>query len=262
MDLALVARVLWRFRFVVLGGAVLAVCLAALAMFKVGFDGGKPSFTYREAEVWRTDATLFVTQDGFPWGRIRVGEAELDPNDSGAQFGDPGRFSDLAIVYSELAASDAVRGIMRKDGPINGAIQAEPLTSDDGDGLPLVGLSALSDTPESSLTLIRRQIKAFSQYIVDEQSRNGIPQNDRVKVQALAEPKDAVLELARKKTRPLAIFMAVMLMTVGLAFALENLRPQPSSQDDFAGCRPTTSATACSRSPQSAYADLPARRSV
>src|SRR5688572_1555834 len=192
MDLALVARVLWRFRFVVLGGTVLAVCLAALAMFKVGFDRGKPTFTYRAAEVWRTDATLFVTQDGFPWGRIRVGEAELDPTAKGAQFGEPSRFADLAIVYSELAASDAVRARMRKEGPIDGAIQAEPLTSDDGDGLPLVGVSALSDSPESSLTLIRRQIKAFSDYIVDEQSRNGIPDEERVKVQALAEPKDAV----------------------------------------------------------------------
>ena len=71
MDLQLYARVLWRFRFVVAVGTALAIGLAFMSYYKVSFSDGV-SVTYREGEVWRSDATLFVTQPGFPWGRLGV----------------------------------------------------------------------------------------------------------------------------------------------------------------------------------------------
>jgi hypothetical protein len=228
MDLALYVRVLWRYRLIVVAGTLLAIALMVFSMFKVSFADGMPTLTYREAETWRSDATLFVTQEGFPWGRIQVGEAAVSLDRNGEptapRFGDPERFADLAIVYSELAQSDAVRDLMLEDGPIRGEIMAEPMTSDDGDGLPLLGVTALADSADAAVELNRRQIAAFRDFIASEQASSDIPRDERVEVRALAQPVNAVLEVPRKKTRPLAIFMAVMILTIGLAFVLENLR--------------------------------------
>lgn len=229
MDLQLYFRVLWRFRLIVAIGFLLAVLLMIYSMFNVSFDGG-PKLTYREAETWRSDSTLFVTQEGFPWGRLQVGESAVsldrNGNPTAPRFATPDRFADLAIVYSELAQSDAIRHSMLKDGPIEGAILAEPMTSDDGDGLPLVGVTALAATAQGAVDLNRRQIEAFEKFIAAEQQRNKIPPDERVQVTALAEPANAVLETPRKKTRPIAIFMAVLIATLGLAFVLENMRPR------------------------------------
>lgn len=57
MDLSLHLRVLWRFKIVLAVGLFVAVFLALLA-------GTKAS-----ARTWKSEATLFVTQPGFPWGR-------------------------------------------------------------------------------------------------------------------------------------------------------------------------------------------------
>jgi len=230
MDLHLYFRVLWRFRLIVVIGFLLAVALMVFSMFSVSFAGGSPSLTYREAETWRSDATLFVTQEGFPWGRIRVGEAAVSIDRQGdptePKFATPDRFADLAVVYSEIAQSDAIRKIMLDDGPIQGEIQSESMTSDDGDGLPMFGITALADSAAGAVALSRRQIDAFQSYIADEQARNDIPADQKVDVMALAQPRNAVLEVPRKKTRPLAIFLAVMIATLGLAFVLENMRPR------------------------------------
>jgi hypothetical protein len=234
MDLQLYARVLWRFRLLVAAGVVVAIGLSLNSYFKIGFSGGSPSLSPREAEVWRSDATIFVTQPGFPWGRIVVFEEE-DPAAAGeqptrptdrARFGDPDRFADLATLYSYLAQSDAVRRIIERDGDVNGQIMAEPIASEDGDGLPLVGISAMAESAASAQQLAQRQIAAFGKYLEQEQVRSDIPENDRVVIDVVDRPRGAELEVPRKKTEPIAIFLAVMIATLGAAFVLENVRPR------------------------------------
>jgi hypothetical protein len=228
MDLGLYARVLWRFRIIVGVGVLLAIVLAVLTMYRPIFDGGAPTLQYRDSEVWRSDATLFVTQQGFPWGRISIAELGLgqDGQPTVPRYGDPDRFAELAVVYAELAQSDVVRRLLEKDGSVDGQILAEPLTNEDGDGLPLIGISALASRPSAAQRLAERQIAAFQSFIASEQRRNGIAEKDRVVVEPLAKPAQAQLETPRKKTRPLAILLATLMATIGVAFVLENLRPR------------------------------------
>jgi hypothetical protein len=221
MDLQLYARVLWRFRRVVVVGFVLAVGLSFLSYFKVDLAGGSPNITHRESEVWRSDGTLFVTQPGFPWGRIAIFERPKMPT-----FGDPDRFTDLATLYSYLAQSDAVRQIMAEEAPVKGEILAEPITSSEGDGLPLVGITAMASSAEAAVELAGRQVEAFSRYLDLEQARSDIPKDARVVIEQVEQPRAAALEVPRKKTGPIAIFLAAMMATLGIAFVLENLRPQ------------------------------------
>jgi hypothetical protein len=232
MDLQLYARVLWRFRFVVAIGTALAIGLAFMSYYKVSFSDGV-SVTYREGEVWRSDATLFVTQPGFPWGRLGVGSTDLSATEGAAQaqtpdgvrFADPDRFVDLAMLYSYLAESDGVRRLMEKDAPLNGQIMAEPVASDEGDGLPLVGISATAASANGAVNLAKRQIDAFTKYIEQQQQVSDTPKNDRVVIERVDGPRAAQLEVPRKKTEPIAIFLAAKIVTLASAFVMENLRP-------------------------------------
>src|SRR5436190_10665171 len=105
MDIALYMRVMWRFRRLMVTGLILAFALAFLSYVKVS-PGGHPTMTYRSDEQWISYSTLFVTQQGFPWGRSVISSSS--PGETPAQkaqardaeqFADPGRFASLAVLY-------------------------------------------------------------------------------------------------------------------------------------------------------------------
>jgi hypothetical protein len=230
VDLQLILRVLWRFRLLVGVGCVLAVLLAAFSYMKL------PSLEPRQDEQWESLSTLFVTSKGFPWGSIGTGspdEGEVSPgeeeNTATPNELDPVHLTGLAALYVRLATTDPVLDLMRKQGPIDGELAAFPVNSDDtgrGAVLPMVTLSAMSSTPEKAQGLASRHAKAFVQYLNAEQKQSGIPADEQVQVQVIRKPAGAELPTPRKKTRPMVVFVAVMIAVIGLAFALENLRPR------------------------------------
>jgi hypothetical protein len=191
VDLGLFFRVLWRFRFLVALGLVMAFTLTILSVARVDFRGGSPELVYRQKEQWQSYTTLIISPRGFPYGRTG-----FSPND------DPSRYGTLATIYSNLAQSDAVRRIMARDWKIRGgSIVAQPI---------LASANNSSAPP----------------FLHSEQSTNGIPEGKRVVVSEIKRATPAVLLKGRSKTTPIAVFLAVMIVCVGLAFMLENLRPR------------------------------------
>ena len=230
MDLRLYLSVLWRFRLLVAAGTVLAVALAILSVASVTFDGGRPRLDYREPLIYQSTTTLFVTEEGFPWGRTVVGQDALMFDRDGRitptkPSASPGRFADLAVLYAQLATSDPVRALMARRGPISGAVTATPVASEDGT-LPLISLAAAAPTPNAAVTTADRAAKALLQFIRREQVRNGIDPEDRVVVTVIQRPTPATVLVPRKLTRPVFLFLAVMTAVLGLAFVLENIRPR------------------------------------
>ena len=73
MDLKLHLGVLWRFKFLIAAGLVLAVVLAVLSVMRVSFQGTTPTLTWRGVEIWTSNETLLVTQSGFPIGQSEPG---------------------------------------------------------------------------------------------------------------------------------------------------------------------------------------------
>jgi hypothetical protein len=63
-------------------------------------------------------------------------------------------------------------------------------------------------------------------YVTNQQATSDVPKSQRVLLQVLNEPTPAVLVKARSKTRPVAAFLATLLMAIGLVFLLENVRPR------------------------------------
>jgi hypothetical protein len=231
MDFRLYARILGRFKVLVAVGFAVAVLAATLTMFSVGAGG----ISYRDPELWSTKARLGVTQHGFPWGRLYA-EVPIDPNDPQAEsrnpsddvpIANPARFNDLAVLYAQLASSDAVRALMRKDGPVVGVIGAQAVRdADSGIMLPLIDLTAISTSPRGASVLATRAIKALETYLEAEQVANNVPTSDRAVLQLVVRPSHAEVFQPRSKTLAVVVFLAIMLATVGLAFLLENLRPR------------------------------------
>jgi hypothetical protein len=234
VDLALYIRVLWRFRALVLGGFLLAFCLAVLSYGRPTLHGG---FAYSQHEQWQSEAVILVTQPRFPEGRSTQEYVPADPKKGlpAVPVGDPGRLSALALLYSQFANSDPVHNLVRQAGPVNGSIIASPYTPPNappGTLLPLISIAGTADSPAHAVNLARRGLDAFTEFITNEQTAAGIPAEQRVVLQVLKQPEDATLVLGRKKTLPVIVFLAVMIAAVGLAFILENLRPRIRRVDD------------------------------
>lgn len=223
MDFALYLRVLWRFRLLVLLGLMLALILAILSVVRVTGDG----LSYRQTEMWSSTTRLLVTQAGFPEGRL-YGQTATPSDDADGPVVDPGRFNNLAVLYSELAVSDAVRMLMRREGPIRGRFIANPVIAG-GEfrvQLPMIDITALSSTPLAAIQLAQRNASALKTYIAIEQRASNVPVADRAVIVPVVRPTQAELFQPRSKTMAIVVFLAVMFVTVGLAFLLENLRPR------------------------------------
>jgi hypothetical protein len=222
MDLQLMMRVLWRFKILVILGLISAVGLSGLSVFKVHLDDGKPKLEYRKKQEWSASATLFITQRGFPWGRSPSNPAY-----------DPTRLAELSTVYANLAASDAVRAMVKRSGPFDEKLDsidatAVPAAPGSDVTLPLVMVTGMSWTPARAAALAERAETAFRRFIARQQSENEIPPDQRVIVSEVKAPaaEKADLLKGRSKSIPMVVFVSVMIAVCGLAFMLENLRPR------------------------------------
>ncbi len=241
MDLHVYLSVLKRFRVVVIVGIALAALLALSSYYTIGRNG----LTHREGQTWESSATISVDpKNYFLYGRSISPETaqalesgaggeyrrrsgvykNLDP----AEFADAGSLTSTAIIYLKLATSDDVikRILADGEGPLGGTVQTFPVLAGGETPVPMIIFDAIAPTPGAAVSLARRHVAAFKDYVTDEQNKSGIPQDERVVVNTLNAPQSATLLEARKKTRPILIFLTGLVAVLGLAFVLENLRPR------------------------------------
>jgi hypothetical protein len=219
MDIELYGRVIWRHKFVVIVGLLLAISLAVLSYVRIGSGG---TITYRDAETWVSYETVSVTQPGFVEGRL-------------SQTGtDPSRLTLLAVLYSKYVDADGVRKRIWPNGAHNESIEAAPVSMFQGSSassstaLPLISIAAFSENAAKSQQLAARTTDALTKYIEDRQNAARVPTTQRVELQPVkrALSNAPVLWQGRTKALPIVIFLTAMIAAIGLAFILENLNPQ------------------------------------
>jgi capsular polysaccharide biosynthesis protein len=224
MDLNDYIHVLWRFKIIVVAGFVLAVVLAV-----VSFANTSPTY--------QSTTQLLVTQQGFPWGRSVIpiaptpGETTTPQSNQGSgsssslQFADPSRFTSLAALYAQLLNSDVVQSRLLRKLPQGSLLTAEASTDPaTNTPLPIVNVIGLAHSPKEASRITQIGTSLFKSYIARQQSGAHIQSNQRVLLEPVST--QVKIESGRKKTIPIVAFFTVMLMTVGLAFILENLRPR------------------------------------
>jgi hypothetical protein len=230
MELRTHLEVLWRFRLIVAAGLVVGLVLAASAVFT-------PSGDFRQKLVYSSGSTIYVTQPGFPEGRILAeipdGIASSDGGSAstsaaGKFFADPSRFSSLALLYSYLLTSDELE--RRMGGlPGNAEIIAEPVVNGTGSRattLPLIAISVLAPSPRDAKRFNQVAIESLRAYVAEKQRANDVPDKDRVRLDVLSPPGEAEVAVGRSYTGAIVLFMLATLLAVGLAYVLENLRPR------------------------------------
>jgi hypothetical protein len=233
VDLRLYGRVLWRFRLIVFAGSLLALMLTVVSVARVSFKDGRPSITYREQQTWQSTARIFITQGGFPLVRsvytkvIPVGRQANGEPTYVPVLNDPDRFANYATLYADVATSDELQRLMRKDGPLQGGVSASAaVTPGLGTPRPLVEVSGLATTPKNAVIMARRASRALITYVRKQQDALRLPADERVVLRVLNQPRVAGIAVARSKTRPAVVFLAAMMAVIGLVFVLENLRPR------------------------------------
>lgn len=215
MDLRLYSRVLWRFRWLVSAGLVLGAVLAVLSYGRISLAHGRPHLTPRSSVIWQSSGVLGVTQHGFPDGLL-------------VPTSDPNRLAFLATLYSEYVSSDAVRVLVREAaGPAaHGQVQAGPERGPGGDILPFLRVTGIDTSANGARRIAQIGIDSLRKYIEQQQQASGTPKTDRVVLKQLQIPGFATVLAGRSKVRPLAVFLTILLATIGMAFILENLRPR------------------------------------
>ena len=246
MNLRLYGQVLWRHRLVVLGGAGLALVLAIVSFYKVDFSGGVPKLTPRKAEVWQSQASLFITEPGFPAGRRTIGLVPVNVGGTVVptpKYNAPDAFAGLATLYARLATSDDVLRRMSRSGPVRGVFQAAPvLDASRRSTEPLLNLFGQAATPRDARETVQRGLTAFLGYVRARQVAAGIPESQRVDFSVVNAPQPASLIAPRKRTLPFVVFLSVLFAAVALAFILENMGQRATVTELKPGSEPTPAA--------------------
>jgi hypothetical protein len=230
MDLALYTRVLWRFRLLVVLGFVLACALAFFSYARLSFAGGSPKIGYRQAETWQSKTRLLITQPGFQIGRLSTGSPyPTSTAPKGGPVASQGYLASLAMSYVQLGNSDPVQAMLARDRTVHGTMTVAPEyvgPSYNLGTLPVLDVEGSGPTAADAVHTSQRGAGVFMEYFKRQQILHGVAPRNRVQLQVLNTASAPQILVARKKTLPIVIFIAVMTAAIGLAFILENLRPR------------------------------------
>ena len=219
MDLPLYFRTLRRHWIVVTLGICLALALAIASYIRPSYEDGKLVWKYRTVETWQSEARVLLSVPGFP-----VGSASLSPGRRANAIEQAGaQLPSLAVLYAGIATGDDVRAIVQRAGPIRGKAVAAAATAAGGTAtLPIVEVTALAPSAAGSRGLADRFAYGLMEYIQDQQSDR--PAQEQVALSLLSRGGQTELVRPRSRTLPVIVFLAILSATVGVAFALENMK--------------------------------------
>jgi len=219
MDIGLFLTVLWRAKWVLLGGILFGLVIAALAYGRPGVSGGRPTLTPNTAEVWQSESQLLITQASFPFSQ---GQTASPP-----QTG----LSELSPVYATLANGDAVQAEIRRQVGVPGKVKAsESLDVAISAALPFVNLIATAPTANDATRLAAGAASVLHAYVIQQQTAARIAPSQRVELAVVQSGANTKLVEGHKLTVPLLVFIAILFAVVSLVFLNENVRPRVAAE--------------------------------
>src|SRR6478672_4756544 len=151
MDLRLYFRVLWRFKYLVLLGLILACVLAFFSVFRVNTSNGHLS--YRQGQTFLSEEQLYLNTPGqVPFRTTtaitdpKTGEITYPPN-----LVPPSTLGGTAILYAKLVNSDLLKRRLRN---LPGTYLAYALatTAQPPVNLPFLAIDGYGSTPEAAIS--------------------------------------------------------------------------------------------------------------
>src|SRR4249919_2265841 len=121
MDLNLNLRVMWRFRYLVFAGLLLAAALAFLSFVHVSRDG----ISYRQQVTYRATQRLLLTTN----------TSLFDPTQQAS-------IAALGTLQVQIANSDVIRSQLRRRGPLRGSYVVYQVQGPNSTLLPVIAVDA------------------------------------------------------------------------------------------------------------------------
>ena len=227
MDLKSVAAVIGRHRIAMTIGILVAFALAFLAAFRLDTSSIPPP--RRQATTFESTARLFVTQEGFPWGRSAL-RYTTKPDQPPVVEGDPDRFASLALLYSQLANTNRIQGRLAKED--RGAVVAKVVTESQYSStpIPMIDIAAKATTPAHARALARTVTSSLVGFIERNQAQSKIPPDERVVLQVIDPARLGIVVSSPSPALPALVLLTMLLLTVGGIFVLDNWRRGPTIQ--------------------------------
>jgi hypothetical protein len=232
MDVALYVNAIRRHKELTIGGVVLAVVLAVLTIQ-----------SQHSSQRYKGDATLFITQKGFPWGRTVTPylPGNTQTGEPSQPTIDPQRLASLTGLYAQLATSDPVKSLMAANTHSGEAVTVTAVPAPQYANpaiLPLLDLSATAPSRKRAVDLANTAAVAFQRWLTGQQQQASIPDSQRVVVQLIGRASTASLISGRGRTLPAIVFLTVLVATFGLLLVLENMQSPPAVSAAAGGRKP------------------------
>jgi hypothetical protein len=236
-----------RFWWIVLLGGLVAVLVATLMMYSVEASL-PPKFTAREQPLYTAQARLFVTSGEAPYLRTTVPRVREVPIGGGAEAAftrvneapDVSTLVDAANLYPLLIESDEVSRLRtEQSGDIPGDVTAKAIFATatanrfQPSGIPVIELFATTDSPDDAAALATATSKAFRTWIVREQNRAGIDPKERILIQELEAPSEAIATGGGGIGLPVLALLAIITAFGAGAIMLDRTFPRPESDEDM-----------------------------
>jgi hypothetical protein len=231
--------------------AIGALVAAAIAFFMVySFDDGK--LAKREQPVYTAVARLFVTSGEAPYLRTTVPRyTDVPIGTAGTQTTsrplsqvldapDTKTLVAATNVYPLLIESDDVSRLRtRLYGDLPGEITAQAIFSGatatryQPSEIPVIELFATADRPGDAIALANATSKTFRQWMSREQNKAGIDEKQRILIQELEAPTDAVPTGGGGIALPVLALIAILTAFGAGAIMLDRLYPRPDDEDSL-----------------------------
>jgi hypothetical protein len=229
MELRSIAEAIRCHRRIAIVGALAAVLLALVAFIRIDF-ANFPALERRNGPDHESTVRLFITQEGFPWGRSALRYTTEKEGQPPVLEGDPDRFATLAVLYAQIANSDQILGKVGLDGKniidipeakvVTGVVPASQFSETP---LPLIDIIATHKSPEAAQSLARQTARHLRAFIAANQRGSAIPQKERVVLQVIDPAEKGRAVGGGSLTLPVLVFLTVAMLTLAVIFIRHNL---------------------------------------
>ena len=221
-DMRRLGRVIRRFKWLVIGGVVLAAIAAVMAVRASGKSG-----------TYSSQSTMFISTPGFSWGMAtdRYIPGNGATNTPAQQATDLNWLTSLTALYAQLATTDSVHSLLRASDRSGGQVSVNAIAGPvytNPPILPLLRFWATTSSPQGAVALVNHADAAFQTWLKTRQDQADIPPQQRVLAQVVSPGSAAVTSSHQSKSLPIMIFVAIVSASIGLALILDNARPEPT----------------------------------
>lgn len=241
-----------RFWWVLAIGGVVAVAAAVLMVYKVD-SVAPPKLSAREKPTYTSEVRLFVTSGEAPYLRTSVprftevpigtdGETTSRPVQQILDAPDVKTLVDAANVYPLFIVSDDVARVRTQlYGDLPGEVSAQAIFASataaryQPSQIPVIELFATAGSEDDAIALAAATSKAFRQWMSREQQRAGIGPKQRILIQELEAPTDAVATGGGGISLPVLAMLAILTAFGAGAIMLDRMYPRPGDESREAG---------------------------